>query len=383
MARTILDLHVIQTVPPSNLNRDDTGSPKSAVYGGVRRARVSSQAWKRATRDAFADLLDHSELGVRTKRVIELISQEITRQDPALKDRSTELATAVFTAAGFETKEARKKKGEEPAGPAEAKYLFFLSHRQVENLAALAVEAANAADGGPIKLDKKDVKARANRDQSIDVSLFGRMIADATELNVEAACQVAHALSVHAVANEYDYYTAVDDHKKADIEEDSGAGMLGTIEFNSSTLYRYATVDVDALHDNLGDAEATRRAVEAFTRAFVTSMPTGKQNTFANRTLPDAVLLVVRETQPINLVGAFEDPVRDGEKGGRIPAAIARLAAHAAELHEAFDETPVTAWAIGGGERVDLLGDLATRHSLTAAVTALGATVTERLAAGA
>ncbi len=374
MPRTIVDLHIIQTVPPSNLNRDDTGSPKSAVYGGVRRARVSSQAWKRATRDAFDKFLDRSELGVRTKRVVELLADEITRQAPELKPRAVDLAKAVLEAVGIKLSTARKADALDESG-----YLLFLSHRQVLGLAELAVQAARDAGDSPVKIDSKAAKARADSDHSVDVSLFGRMVADQTDLNVEAAAQVAHALSVHAVTTEYDYFTAVDDHKKADEEEDAGAGMIGTVEFNSSTLYRYATVDVDHLRENLGDGEATRRAVETFTRAFVSSMPTGKQNTFANRTLPDAVLIAVRETQPINLVGAFEDAVRDGEKGGRITASVARLANHARELHEAYDETPIACWAFGIGERIELLTELGQRSTFDTAVQALGDLVASRL----
>lgn len=381
--RTIVDIHVLQTVPPSNINRDDTGSPKTAVYGGVRRARVSSQAWKRATRDAFNHLLDRDELGVRTKRVVELLGEEITRQEPALADRSAELATAVLKAAGIDIKPARKKDAPEESG-----FLLFLSRRQVAGLAELAIDTARAADtagdtageGGEVKVASKEAKARADRDHSVDVALFGRMVANQTDLNVEAAAQVAHALSVHPVANEYDYFTAVDDHKRADNEEDAGAGMIGTVEFNSSTLYRYATVDVNHLLANLGDPDATRRAVEAFTRAFISSMPTGKQNTFANRTLPDAVLVVVRETQPINLVGAFEDAIPDEQKGGRIAAAITRLADHATELHTAFDETPVTAWTFGGGDRVDPLTELGQRATFDTTVGSLGELVATRLA---
>lgn len=377
--RTIVDIHVLQTVPPSNINRDDTGSPKTAVYGGVRRARVSSQAWKRATRDAFDHLLDRDELGVRTKRVVELVGEEITRQEPALADRAAELATAVLKAAGIDIKPARKKDA-----PDESGYLLFLSRRQVTGLAELAIDTTRAADsageGGEVKVAGKEAKARADRDHSVDVALFGRMVADQTDLNVEAAAQVAHALSVHPVANEYDYFTAVDDHKRADTEEDAGAGMIGTVEFNSSTLYRYATVDVNHLLANLGDPDATRRAVEAFTRAFISSMPTGKQNTFANRTLPDAVLVVVRETQPINLVGAFEDAIPDEQKGGRIAAAITRLADHTTELHTAFDETPVTAWTFGGGDRVDPLAELGQRCTFDTTVGSLGELVATRLA---
>jgi CRISPR system Cascade subunit CasC len=373
--RTIVDVHVLQTVPPSNLNRDDTGSPKTARYGGVVRARVSSQAWKRATRTAFDELLDRNDLGVRSKRLVELVGDEIVVQEPALRGRAPELAKGVLAAAGIKTAAPKGKKDV----PEEAGYLVFLSHRQVVGLAELAVQAAKEAGDGALSIPKSDAKARADADHSVDVALFGRMVAEATDLNVDAAAQVAHALSVHAVDNEYDFFTAVDDHKSADDEEDAGAGMIGTVEFNSSTLYRYATVDVDRLRDNLGAAVATSRAVEAFTRAFVSSMPTGKQNTFANRTLPDAVLVVLRETQPINLVGAFEDAVADRDQG-RVPAAIARLARHAVEVHEAFAETPVAAWTFGPGERLAPLAAIAERGNFDATVAALGTAVAARLA---
>jgi CRISPR system Cascade subunit CasC len=375
VSRTIVDIHVIQTVPPSNINRDDTGTPKTAVYGGQTRARVSSQAWKRATRVAFAELLDRQDLGVRTKRVVELIGEQIAKREPSLADRAHELAAAVLGAAGVATKAARKK-GE----PDESGYLLFLSRRQVIGLAELAVQAAADAGEGKLVFDKSKAKACANREHSVDVSLFGRMVAEVTDLNVEAAAQVAHALSVHEVANESDYYTAVDDHKRADADEDSGAGMIGTIEFNSSTLYRYATVDINQLLDNLGDPLATRRAVEAFARAFVRSMPTGKQNTFANRTLPDAVLIMVRDTQPINLVGAFEEAITGRETGGRISTAIERLARHGRELHEAFDETPVAGWVVGVGDRIAPLNEHGQRTSFDASISALGDLVADRLA---
>lgn len=368
MARSILDVHILQTVPPSNLNRDDTGSPKTARFGGVTRSRVSSQAWKRATRTAFHGTLDAGELGVRSKRLAELIGEEIARQDETLKDSAHDLAVKVVEAIGIKIAPPKNRKTD----PAETGYLIFLSHRQITALAELAVESARSGEA----IDKKAAKARAKADHSVDVSLFGRMIADDAELNVDAATQVAHALSVHAVANEYDYFTAVDDHKNADTEEDAGAGMIGTVEFNSATLYRYATVDVDRLRDNLGDAKATRRAVEAFLRAFVTSMPTGKQNTFANRTLPDAVLVVLRDSQPINLVGAFEEPVGDE---ARIPTAIARLATHATDLHDAYGEAPVAAWTFGPGARLDPLAAIALRGDLDGTVTAIGDTVDGRL----
>lgn len=152
--------------------------------------------------------------------------------------------------------------------------------------------------------------------------------------------------------------------------------MIGTVEFNASTLYRYATVDVDALHRNLGDATATRRAVEAFVKAFATSMPTGKQNSFANRTLPDAVVISVRGSQSVNLVGAFEDAI-DG--GKRLEAASKRLAAHAQEIDAAFGTGPDAAWVVRTGSATDALDALGDRTNLEDAVAQLGAAVVDRI----
>jgi CRISPR system Cascade subunit CasC len=356
MSRTIIDIHVLQTVPPSNINRDDTGSPKSAIYGGVRRARVSSQAWKRATRKDFSTTLDASELGERTKKLVELIAGEIATISPELKDRAVALGENILAAAGIKIE--KPKRGETDA-PAEVSYLLFLSHQQIRNLAQLAVDA----EGSGETLDKSVVKKAADRDHSIDIALFGRMVADASDLNVDAAAQVAHAISVHGVDDEYDYFTAVDDRAP---EDNTGAGMIGTVEFNSSTLYRYATMDANALLRNLGTVEAASRAVGAFVRSFVTSMPTGKQNTFANRTLPEGVVVIVRDAQSVNLVGAFEDPVI--ALGGKTRVAIAseRLADYAADIDRAYSQNPIASFVLrvgpqtaaldGLGESVDLNG---------------------------
>jgi CRISPR system Cascade subunit CasC len=349
MNRAIIDVYALHTVPPSNLNRDDTGSPKTAVYGGVRRARVSSQAWKRAIRLAFRDLLDASQLGERTKRVGESLAERISALDPDLSDESASaIATEVFVASGLA--KVDKKKGE--AKNVESGYLMFLSHRQLDNLAAAGLDAHRS--GTP--LDKNRFKALANSDHSVDIAMFGRMVADMTDINVDASCQVAHAVSVHAVDNEFDYFTAVDDRKE-DVAE-TGAGMIGTIEFNSSTLYRYATVDVNALHETLGSVPATRAAVAAFLTAFARSMPTGKQNTFAHRTLPDAIVVRLRDTQPINLVGAFETPIRETEEAGRIKLASAALAEHTAAVEGAYGDQPVASWVTRVGEQTAALADL-------------------------
>ncbi|WBB79295.1 type I-E CRISPR-associated protein Cas7/Cse4/CasC [Micromonospora sp. WMMD882] len=363
MSRTIIDVHALQTVPPSNLNRDDTGSPKTAVYGGVRRARVSSQAWKRAIRLAFAGLLDRSQLGERTKRVGESLAARIRALDPDVTgEEASALAAEVFVAGGLAKLD--KKKGE--LKDVESGYLLFLSHRQSDNLAAAALEASRAG----VALDRGRFKELVNSEHSVDIAMFGRMVADLSDINVDAACQVSHAISVHAVDNEFDYFTAVDD-RKADAAE-TGAGMIGTVEFNSSTLYRYATVDVDALHRTLGDAAATRAAVEAFLTAFARSMPTGKQNTFAHRTLPDAVLVRVRDSQPINLVGAFETPIRETHAAGRIELAAEALAKHTRAVESAYGERPVGAWVTQVGEQTAVLADLGKAVTLSELVTGVG-----------
>lgn len=364
MRRTFIDIHILQTVPPSNLNRDESGSPKTAIYGGTRRARVSSQAWKRAVRLAFKDHLDDSQLGERTKRVGEAIAERITNTDPDLAEQAPALAAAVLKAAGLIKKEPKE-------GHAEAGYLLFLSHRQLDNLAAEAVQAAR---GGRAP-DGKKAKQLANTDHSIDIAMFGRMVADASDINVDAAVQVAHAISVHPVDNEFDYYTAVDD-RKLDAQE-TGAGMIGTIEFNSATLYRYATIDVNQLHETLGDTAATTRAVEAFLRAFVTSMPSGKRNTFANGTRPDAVMVRLRDT-PMNLVGAFEEPVRQ-EQAGRVAAAAAALASYTVEVEQAYGEPALASWVTHVGPRTQALAPLGTVLPLPDLITAVGKQVTDRL----
>lgn len=377
MNRTLIDIHILQTVPPSNINRDDTGSPKTATYGGVRRARVSSQAWKRATRVAFDSRLDRSELGVRTKRIVELLANEITAQAPNLAGSAAELASETMKQVGIDVK-APKKSAKNGEALDEAGYLVFFSRRQIENLAAAAIEA-NSADDVKQALKAAKVKDLADQNHSVDIALFGRMVADQADINVDAAAQVAHAISVHPVETEFDYFTAVDD---THTEEETGAGMIGTVEFNSSTLYRYATVDANRLADNLGSVDATRRAVEAFIDAFVRSMPTGKQNTFANRTLPEAVVVQVRDSQPINLVGAFETPIRETALAGRIKNACEALRDEADEIARAYDEQPLETWVTRIGSDTAGLDDLGTTVSLSQLVSGVGDVIGARLGAG-
>ena len=289
--RVYLDIHAIQTLPPSNINRDDAGSPKTAQYGGVRRARVSSQSWKRAMRQYFED---HSAatLGVRTKHVVEYVAKAIQKQDSTVDGaKAMDLAEAVLNDAGISTDKKTRT----------AKALFFLGKEQAEELAAAALRGEK---------DKKALQKILNENPDIDIALFGRMLADDPSLNVDASAQVAHAISTHAVEPEFDYYTALDDLAPAG---NAGAGMLGTIEYNSETLYRYANIDVHELNGQIKNIDSTINALKLFVEAFSNSMPTGKIHSYANTTLPQAIMINVRTGRPVSLVSAFEKPVKSAD----------------------------------------------------------------------
>ena len=365
-----IDFHAVQSVPPANINRDEDGSPKTTTFCGTRRARVSSQAWKRAIRRNFRDHLDESELGIRTLRMVDQIAPRISNFNPSItKEASQERATEALSAAGIKVETVKPRKGDEGHGEySKTGALLFLSNPQIDALARLAAEA----EGAITKKGAKGVLASGN---SIDLALFGRMIAEAPDINVDAAAQVAHAIGTHTVVPEFDYFTAVDDKQDAD---NAGAGMIGTVEFNTATLYRYATVNLSLLQKNLGDVEATARAVEAFTRSFVTSMPTGKQNTFANKTLPNFVLATVRTDQPINLAAAFEDAIEPTK--GLTHKSVEALVAEASQVYSAFDAPPAAAYAISARD-VDGLGEDTVRVSLGSLVSALGDEVRNRLGA--
>lgn len=364
-----IDLHILQTVPPSNLNRDDSGSPKTAIYGGVRRARVSSQAWKRATRRDFGERIGPDQVGVRTLRAAELISDRLRAIGGFTPEGADAAAKAALEAVGLKVvaKRAKKDADLDAASGTKTEYLMFFSSQQLDGLAALA-----AAE----ETDKKRYKAVLQGHNGIDLSLFGRMVANDAELNVDASVQVAHALSTHAVENEFDFYTAVDDKAP---KEETGAGMMGTIEFNSSVLYRYSTINVPLLSDQLGDPKDTPRAVTEFARSFITSMPTGKQNTFANRTLPDAVVVSARTDRGISFVGAFEEAVQAEPGGGYVLQSAKALASYAKEAQEQFCGQPDRSWVVRIGERTASLDALGERVTLDDLLAELGSYVAASL----
>lgn len=344
-----VDIHVLQSVPPSNINRDDSGSPKTATYGGTRRARVSSQAWKKATRVRMKDSFDASELGFRTKRALgELVVRLETLLPDATPEERRTRAEGVLGKLGLKLVEGRKKpkkgqdaastEGDEPDAD-KTQYLVFFSARQLGRLATLAA--------GEEAVTEKAAKAAADQDHGIDVGVFGRMVADASDINVDAAVQCAHALSTHEVVPEFDYYTAMDDLAP---DDNPGADMIGVVEFNSATYYRYATVNIGGLLENLGDKDAAVKAAAAFVDAFVTSMPTGKRNTFANGTPVDLAVVALRTDQPLSWVGAFERAVPASSEG-YVERSTRQLVEYVRDVEAAYARPAEVALVARVGER--------------------------------
>lgn len=313
MKNLYLDVNVLQSVPSSNINRDDTGSPKTAIYGGVTRSRVSSQSWKRAMRQAFEEETKDAEWleSYRTLKAPIILAKKLQKFDRELSDKdANKKSQEIFKAAGIKGLNENKDTGEYLT-----KALLLVSDGQLEKIAKFAL---NNED-----LDKdaaKEIKNILMSDQSLDLALFGRMVADNPELNVDASSQVAHAISTHEITPEFDFYTAVDDAKE---DDQSGSAMMGTLEYNSSTLYRYANVNVRDLMHNLGNKDLTLEGLKLFIKDFIMTMPTGKENSYANKTLPQYVMINVRDDTPVNLVSAFETPVRSN--GGYVDKSIEAL----------------------------------------------------------
>lgn len=336
-----LELHLLQNFAPSNLNRDDTGAPKDCELGGHRRARISSQCQKRAVRKLFRldGPLSLDDLGARTKRIGQEVARALTQDHGHAEDESIRVALAALEGVGLGRKKADGEEGWK------TEYLLFVPRRIINSLAKLLHEhwtelqpLASPSDDivndgdepspGRKKLKKqkkkeataaypkevgKEVQAQLEDARgAADLALFGRMIADKPQWNVEASCQVAHAISTNRVQMDFDFFTAVDDFKP---EDTAGSDMMGTIQFNSSCFYRYAVLDVEALRVNLGGGDGgddlLKRSVEAFVHAFVSAIPTGKQNSMAAHNFPSYALGVARENgQPISLANAFLKPAR-------------------------------------------------------------------------
>lgn len=301
---TFIQLHLLTSYPPSNLNRDDLGRPKTAIMGGKTRLRVSSQSLKRSwrTSNLFETALE-GHIGERTKRMGVKLYKRLCEKGVA-DIKSKEFAKEMVTFFGA-TESAEKDK---PLKELESSQLVHFNQSEIDALNALADKVA--ADG---KLDKDELKKLVAKRHDVDIAMFGRMLTGKEIVKVtadpEAAVQVSHAITVHDVAVEDDYFTAVDDLNTG--EDDLGAAHIGETEFGAGVFYHYICINRDLLIDNLGgDKELADKALKALLEAAAKVSPTGKQNSFASRARTSYLLAEKGSDQPRSLSVAFLKPVR-------------------------------------------------------------------------
>ncbi len=323
---TFLQLHLLTAYPTSNLNRDDSGRPKTVEFGGSPRLRVSSQSLKRAWRTSpvFAERLG-ARLGKRTQRLGEEMLKYLRAKGMA-DDRATETARTIAEVFG-------KLEDPDDDHPTYIKQLAFVAPEEFARAQAMA---DRALAGEAIEPEAGDLLVAT--DGAADIAMFGRMLADSPVFNREAAVQVAHAFTTHKAAVEDDYYVAVDDLKNPAEHDDVGTSFIGVQEFGAGLFYLYACVDCDLLTRNLaGDRALAQDAVDALLRCAATVSPRGKQASFASRARASYVLAERGGQQPRTLAAAFIKPVHGGEGGGDVLAAsIGRLTGFREALDEAY-----------------------------------------------
>ena len=323
-----IEFHILQSFPVTCLNRDDVGAPKNAVVGGTPRARVSSQCWKRQVRLALHEM--GLPQGTRTKLIADLIAAECKEQG-ATEEQAT-LCGQKIERIFIKKSEAKGKKGmpeddSEPETSAEqTDTLLFLSPTEVMKIANALKE--KGFDPNAL-IAKKDAKGQAKEladligkpkldyeTDGIDIALFGRMVAQAATMNVEAAASFAHAISTHRVSNEVEFFTALDDNK-----EEQGSAHMGSLEFNSATYYRYVSLDLGQLWANLAGSNMVE-SVEAFTKALFVAIPAARQTTMSGASPWDFARISVRKGQRLQV--PFEKAIRP-ENGSILEPSVTAL----------------------------------------------------------
>lgn len=291
-----IEFHVLQSFPVTCLNRDDVGAPKTAVIGGSTRARVSSQCWKRQVRMSMQDF--GIKLGIRTKKVRELLIDACRRLGAS--------------------EEQAGKIGEKIAKFLSEDTLLFISETEVDAFAKYASElefdVGNIKEKDIVKVSKKALNPAID---ALDIALFGRMVAKAADMNVEAAASFAHAISTHRVSNEVEFFTALDDLPG----EDAGSAHMGSLEFNSATYYRYISLDLGQLVQTLGEDADLKPAIEAFTKALFVAVPNARQTTQSGASPWEFARVMVRQGQRLQV--PFETAIRADEGGYLKPSVVA------------------------------------------------------------
>lgn len=364
----LIEMHMLQNHSPSNLNRDDTGSPKSCVFGDFKRARISSQCLKRAIRrsEIFQKELE-GHLAVRTRRLPELVRDRLLQA--GLSPEMAEIAAV--KASGFGTKDGKERGGEgKPQTTFDTAQTMFLTEWDIQAVTEVLLQAAKEA-GTPEKFKalkagdlQSSAQLRGYRPITVDIALFGRMTTSEAFRDAEAAAQVAHAISTHKVDADFDYFTAVDDLQgSSEVEEDAGADMIGDVEFNSACYYKYFAIDLDGLTANLtGESRGNKdisdedkeqakalaiHTIDALIRAAVMVTPTGKQNSFAAHQLPSLLLIEVRPHRtPVNYANAFVKPATGKGPHDLVVDSLQKLKAHVEAITRGFDLQTEARWLL-------------------------------------
>jgi CRISPR system Cascade subunit CasC len=331
----LIELHILQSFPVSCLNRDDVGAPKTAVFGGVNRARLSSQALKRAIREFAQDNFPAARFGgERTKLIVEPLAAALK------KHGVTDAAVALEHAKNIADKLAKLDAKSADDAP-KVGTLIFLAPSEIESIAAeiAALIATNPTSKDYSKNIEKACK-KAGLLDGADIALFGRMVASLPSLTLEGAAMFGHALSTHRSDNDLDFYSAVDDRKSKD--DDAGAGMIGTLEFSSAVYYRYVALNLgllaDAAHLGKLTADERRAVVDAFIRATLQAVPGARKNSMNADTRPGYVLGTYKSAgQPVQLINAFEQPIT--ARAGLLGVSVEALQAHHAQLKKTWDIT--------------------------------------------
>jgi len=327
----IIEFHILQSFPVTCLNRDDVGSPKNAIVGGVERARVSSQCWKRQVRLAMHDLgIIH---GARTKLISEMVAK-VCRAKGADAEQAKACGDKIEQIFIKKKEAAKPKKTKETDAVEEVAVeesqdksdtLLFLSPKEIDILAEAFLQAGFDPDKVITQKDpKKQAKEMAalignvtEAVDALDITLFGRMVAQAAELNVEAACSFAHAISTHKVSSEVEFFTAVDD-----TDPTPGSAHMGSLEFSSATYYRYISLNLGQLYNSLA-GQSMPEAIEAFTKALFVAVPEARQTTMSGASPWEFAKVLVRKGQRLQV--PFEKPIPKAIDGGFLQPSINAL----------------------------------------------------------
>ena len=326
----LIELHILQSFPVTCLNRDDLGAPKSARFGGVDRARVSSQCQKRATREFFHELDKGFSDTVRTKYLLSMFSELVKREDPSKTEAEAEsIAKKILTVANGD----KKLFGKLDTQKGIVDTLFYISEQTATIIVKNVIGKLNEDSKYSPKFKEISDLLKEQVSDAADIALFGRMVAADATNTIEGAALFSHALSTHAISRELDFFSAVDDEKKD--ADDVGAGQIGTLEFDSACYYRYVGINLDLLmgkgsfkykmNCRLFDKEQIKSILSSFIKAAILAVPSARKNSMAGPTRPSYVLAVKRDGQPLSLANAFEKPVEAKRGSGFVEPSIAAL----------------------------------------------------------